>query len=218
MAVSSTTILENDQLAPVRLVLRSALTVNYYNGPSDNGVGATLTYAASSLSIDGVAVELNDRILFVAQTNGFENGIYDVTSIGSEMVFTRSNDFQSASQMRLGKYVYIQEGDVAGGKSYTVAKSIVSEVGVDTIAFWDTANLDGLGVKAAYSATWGGGGTSNAFSFPEINASDVTFASIFASTNPVSITKVVPTANTLTVDFSADPGAGTIIQMLAIPA
>ena len=43
-----------------------------------------------------------------------------------------------------------------------------------------------------------------------------THLSILASTNAVSITKVVPGAGTLTVSFSTDPGAATTVSWIAI--
>lgn len=82
----------------------------------------------------------------------------------------------------------------------------------------------GLLVDAAYAlkanttAAYAGGGTSNAFVATGVTATSIVTASILASTNAVSIVKVVPTANTLTVDFSADPGAATTVSWIAISA
>ena len=76
--------------------------------------------------------------------------------------------------------------------------------------------LTGLGVKRAITAAYAGGGTSNAFTATGLAATDVVVASIRASTNAVSIAKVTPTANTLTVVFSADPGAATTVEWLAV--
>lgn len=74
----------------------------------------------------------------------------------------------------------------------------------------------GFAVKANTTAAYAGGGTSNAFVATGISATSIVTASILASTNSVSITKVVPTANTLTVTFSADPGAATQVSWIAI--
>jgi len=82
----------------------------------------------------------------------------------------------------------------------------------------------GLLVDAAYAlkanttAAYAGGGTSNAFVATGVTATSIVTASILSSTNAVSIVKVVPTANTLTVDFSADPGAATTVSWIAISA
>lgn len=74
----------------------------------------------------------------------------------------------------------------------------------------------GFSVLANTTAAYAGGGTSNAFTATGIGATSIVTASILASTNAVSIVKVVPTANTLTVDFSADPGAATTVSWIAI--
>lgn len=63
---------------------------------------------------------------------------------------------------------------------------------------------------------YGGGGTSNAFVATGLTAASFVTANILASTNSVSITKAVPSANTLTITFSADPGAGTTVTWHAL--
>lgn len=78
--------------------------------------------------------------------------------------------------------------------------------------------LTSMGVKRGVTAAYGGGGTSNAFVATGLAATDIVVATIKASTNSVAVTKAVPTANTLTITFSADPGAGTTVQWHALPA
>lgn len=71
---------------------------------------------------------------------------------------------------------------------------------------------------AGTTAVYGGGGTSNAFTVTGLLATDAVSAVIRASTNAVSIAKAVPTADTLTVTFSADPGAATTIDYIVARA
>jgi hypothetical protein len=71
---------------------------------------------------------------------------------------------------------------------------------------------------AGTTSAYGGGGTSNAFTVTGAAATDVATAVIRASTNAVSITKAVLTTNTLTVHFSADPGAGTTVDYVIVRA
>lgn len=73
----------------------------------------------------------------------------------------------------------------------------------------------GYNIKSATTASYAGGGTSNAFTATGLTASSIVTASILASTNAVSITKVVPGTNTLTITFSADPGASTTVNWIA---
>lgn len=76
----------------------------------------------------------------------------------------------------------------------------------------------GFSVKANTTAAYAGGGTSNAYAAAGLTATSIVVASILNSTNAVSITKVVPSSNTLTVSFSADPGAATTVSYIALSA
>jgi len=73
-------------------------------------------------------------------------------------------------------------------------------------------------IKANVTATYGGGGTSNAFTATGLTATSIVTAVIATSTNAVSIVKAVPTSNVLTVTFSADPGAATTVYYIATSA
>lgn len=74
----------------------------------------------------------------------------------------------------------------------------------------------GFALKANTTASYAGGGTSNAFTATGLASTSIVTAVILASTNAVSIAKVVPSADTLTVTFSADPGAATTVSWIAI--
>ncbi len=73
----------------------------------------------------------------------------------------------------------------------------------------------GFFVTANTTAVYGGGGTSNAFVAAGLTATSIVTATILTSTNAVAIAKAVPTANTLTVTFTADPGAATTVSYIA---
>lgn len=76
----------------------------------------------------------------------------------------------------------------------------------------------GYSLKAATTAVWGGGGAVNAFTATGVTATSIVTAAILTSTNVVSLATVVPTANTLTITFSGDPGANTTVSWIAISA
>lgn len=73
-------------------------------------------------------------------------------------------------------------------------------------------------IKANVTASYAGGGTSNAFTATGLTATSIVTAVIATSTNAVSIVKAVPTSNVLTVTFSADPGAATTVYYIATSA
>ena len=88
-------------------------------------------------------------------------------------------------------------------------------------SFADTAGTvkdAGFQLKGGTTSAYAGGGTSNAFTATGLTSSWIVTATILASTNPVSIVKAVPGTNTLTVTFSADPGANTTVSWHAISA
>jgi hypothetical protein len=72
----------------------------------------------------------------------------------------------------------------------------------------------GARIIANTTATYAGGGTSNAFVATGLSALSHGSCVIRTSTNPVVITSAVPSTNTLTVTFSADPGAATTVDYL----
>lgn len=76
----------------------------------------------------------------------------------------------------------------------------------------------GYAFHAGTTGTYGGGGTSNAFTVTGMASTWIVTAVILTSTNSVSITKAVPSTNTLTITFSADPGAGTTVSWIASTA
>ena len=110
------------------------------------GVGATLTNAGANaaISIDSVALSSTNRVLVQGQTNGFENGIYTVTTVGNgstAWVLTRATtedqyDPKSTTGLAYGDYFFVQEGNTAAGSAY-VLTSPTGEIlfGITNIGF-----------------------------------------------------------------------------------
>jgi hypothetical protein len=89
--------------------------VTYYNGPANDGIGATLTANANGLidEIDSYAPQVGDRLLIKDQVDPIENGIYVVTDIGSvstDFILTRADDFNSTSTIGQGSATLVLEG------------------------------------------------------------------------------------------------------------
>ena len=142
-------------LTPVRLVSTANIAGTYYNGPNNNGVGATLTIAASSLTIDSVLAAVGDRILLHTQTNTYEQGIYIVESIGATVVLKRAEDLQCREQMKAGLYVSVGAGSLHAGNFYSLVEPLPNYIGVDANIF----NADPSAGGVAFS---GGASTANA--------------------------------------------------------
>jgi len=105
------------------------------------------------------------------------------------------------------------QGNTVVAGPYTAGDALIFDG-----TFWDHVPTSHVIALAATTAVYGGGGTSNAFTATGLLATDIVSAVIRTSANAVSIVKAVPTANTLTVDFSADPGAGTTVDYIAARA
>ena len=132
---------------PVRVESPTALTVTYDNGT--DGVGATLTNAGTlaAITIDGIALSLNDRVLIYAQTDATQNGIYTVTTVGdgsTAWVLTRATDADSygaSDQDALGEgdAYFVKEGNTGAGELYVMNTSGVITFGTTDITFTQIA-------------------------------------------------------------------------------
>ena len=129
-----------DPKASVVVATYAALPAYTYNNGS-SGVGATLTGSATGvLTVDGVAVVLNDRVLVKDETGGNApyNGIYLCTTagaVGVAYVLTRSTDFDQAAEIPSG-FTFVESGtnqSDTGWVCTTSPNSLV--VGTTAIAF-----------------------------------------------------------------------------------
>lgn len=69
-------------------------------------------------TIDGVALNVGDRVLVKNQTNGSENGIYNV--VGGANPWTRSTDADNSSEVITGMFCFITEGTASAGNGYVL--------------------------------------------------------------------------------------------------
>ncbi len=150
------------QLGGVRLVATSNQTGTYFNGNTNNGVGATFTYATGALTIDSVAVVINDYVLLQDQTLGYQNGIYQCTTAGATgvaAVLTRRGDLQCMEQIRAGHYVFVSAGTVNAGSSFTIIEPLPLAMGVPAVSgannlvFGSIAVASGIGTAAGKAAS-----------------------------------------------------------------
>lgn len=145
-----------------RVATTANLTATYLNGVS--GVGATLTNAGAlaALSIDGVSVAANDRVLVKNQTNTFENGIYAVTTVGSgavAWVLTRATDYDSDAEINESDYTVIAEGTANAETLWVMTTQGAITVGTTAIAWAELL----VAAQAHNSLTGLQGGTTNEY-------------------------------------------------------
>jgi hypothetical protein len=133
--------------SPVRVESPTALTVTYNNGSS--GVGATLTNAGTqaAISIDGVALSLNDRVLVYTQADATQNGVYTVTTVGdgvTNWVLTRATDADSfgtgdSDALGEGDAFFVSEGNTGAGELYVMNTAGTITFGTTNISFTQIA-------------------------------------------------------------------------------
>jgi|DEB0MinimDraft_12_1074336.scaffolds.fasta_scaffold15785_2 hypothetical protein len=128
---------------PVRVESPVNLNATYDNGAS--GVGATLTNAGTlaAITVDGVALSLNDRVLVYEQTDATQNGVYTVTTVGdgsTAWVLTRATDADSygasdPDALGEGDAFFVKEGDTGAGELYVMNTTGSITFGTTNITF-----------------------------------------------------------------------------------
>jgi hypothetical protein len=99
--------------------------------------------------VDGFAVFTNQRVLVKEQTDGSENGVYIVDSVGtgSNGQWSRVPDFVSGfnSYVSSGDTYYVLIGNLNGGKYWTITSGSGSLINVDTSTITFENVVGGLG-------------------------------------------------------------------------
>lgn len=106
-------------------------------GTYNNGAGTFTLTALGALTIDGQVIVLNQRYLLKDQTSGFQNGVYNCTTLGAigiAAVFTRAIDYNTATEMDAGSLIPCINGTVNANKIYLQSATIVT-VGTDNLVF-----------------------------------------------------------------------------------
>jgi hypothetical protein len=126
----------------------AALPSNVYNNGS-SGVGATLTGVATGvLTVDGVAVALNNRIIIKNEVAGANNGIYLCTvagAIGVAYVLTRTTDGDTSAELD-GAFVFVESGTANTATGWVIANSGAITIGTTAITW---TQFSGAGTYSA---------------------------------------------------------------------
>ena len=160
------------------------LNATYNNGTS--GVGATLTNASTqtALTIDGILMTVGKRVLIYNQTNAAENGVYEVTVVGTgatNWVLTRTTDADSydpvsPNALGQGDAFFVTSGNTGAGETY-----VCNTVG--TITFGTTPiSFTQISSSQIYSA-----GTGLTLSGTQFSITPVGTASTYGSASSVPV-------------------------------
>lgn len=112
-------------------------SVAYNNGSS--GVGATLTSNNNvALSIDGHNMAVGESVLVKNQASALQNGIYQVTAVGSSespFILTRRTDADSGTELSAGSFVFIEQGTTNGSTGWVLSTSGAIVIGTTALVF-----------------------------------------------------------------------------------
>jgi hypothetical protein len=98
--------------------------------PGYTRTGNVITASANgALSVDGVAVAVNDRVLVKDGAAAADNGIYDVTATGGAgalYVLTRSVDADTSAKVTTGMYCFVSEGSFADSSWVLTTNDVIT--------------------------------------------------------------------------------------------
>lgn len=168
-------------LRNIRTATTTALTVVYDNGTA--GVNSTITNAGTqaALVIDDIVMMVGDRFLVKDQVDPAQNGIYVVTTTGSDTtnwVATRPTDFNQASNIIDLSVALINEGTVNANLVYQLDYTPPLTVGTTPLP-WGLFDLSSASL-ITYPIALDKGGTGSSLvaangAIPYCNASAIVF-------------------------------------------
>ena len=185
--------------APVRVVSVSNLAGTYDPSTKTFTMGAV-----GQLIIDGVPLDVGDRLLSVGQTNGTENGIFVITVAGdltTEAAFIRADDFDEDEEIFTGVTIGVNSGTLFGGSNWklTTAGTII----LDSTALEFIQVNVAVGVSKYAETITGDSATDEWEIVHNLNTTDISVSVWNMVTNgPVLTDITINDANTITVSFA----------------
>jgi hypothetical protein len=119
----------------VKKSMRAATTVNLAGTYSNNVLTAS---ANGALVVDGVTLNLNDRVLVKDQTDQTQNGLYSLTTLGTSTVpwaLTRTYAADSSSELTPGTFTFIEEGTTWADTGWVLSTNGTITLGTTAITF-----------------------------------------------------------------------------------
>ena len=141
----------------LKVATSAALAAVTYN----NGAGTLTADANGALTVDGVTMAVNDRILVKDQASAVQNGIYKVTATGGAsavFVLTRTPDADTAAELTGGTFFFAEEGTANADNGYVATHNGTPTFGSTNITF---AQFSGAGQISAGDALTKTGNTLN---------------------------------------------------------
>ena len=105
-------------------------------------------------TVDGVTLVAGDRILVAGQSTGSQNGLYDVTTLGtgSNGTWARSSDGNASGEIEAGMIVMVTEGTIYKDSQWKLTTNNPIVVGTTALSFSRNAS-NGPAFRAYVDAT-----------------------------------------------------------------
>lgn len=182
---------------PVRVVLSTNFEGTY------DPVDLTLTQTtAAEVSIDGVTLQLNDRVLLAGQTDNTQNGIYVLTTLGvtsgDQAVLTRAEDFNKSEKIYPNCIIPVMEGTENKDMSWQLINNAVPNLDTDALEFSKVKGSQGIN---KYTGTFTGDGVEKEYTITHgLGTKDIIVKIVHATTGEewvFGIDKASQTDNTI---------------------
>jgi hypothetical protein len=179
----------------VKASVRVATTANLA-GTYDNGAGTITAGSNGAISVDGVTLVVNDRVLVKDQSTAAQNGFYKVTATGgagAAFVLTRTPDADAASELTAGAFTFTEEGTANADNGYVLSTNGAITLGTTAIAF---EQFSGAGQIAAGNGLTKTGNTIDAVGTADkitVSANAITIASGYVGQTSITTLGTIAT-------------------------
>ena len=179
----------------VKASVRVATTANL-SGTYDNGAGTITAGSNGAISVDGVTLVVNDRVLVKDQSTAAQNGFYKVTTVGSgsaAFVLTRTPDADAASELTAGAFTFTEEGTANADNGYVLSTNGAITLGTTGITF---EQFSGAGQISAGNGLTKTGNTIDVVGTADkitVSSNAITIASSYVGQNTITTLGTIAT-------------------------
>jgi len=153
-----------------------------------NGAGTLTNGSTGAISLDGIALTANMRVLVKNQSTATQNGIYYVSTLGdgsTALVLTRATDADSATEFTGGSFTFVEQGTVAAENGYVFTHDGEPTLGTTSLT---VAQFSGAGQVIAGDGLTKSANTVNVVGTADkitVSADAITIASTYAGQNSI---------------------------------
>ena len=180
-----------DVKSSVRVATTANLAATY-----NNGAGTLTASSNGAISVDGVTLVVNDRVLVKDQSTAAQNGFYKVTTVGSgsaAFVLTRTPDADAASELTAGAFTFTEEGSANADNGYVLSTNGAITLGTTGITF---EQFSGAGQISAGNGLTKTGNTIDVVGTADkitVSSNAITIASSYVGQNTITTLGTIAT-------------------------